>query len=123
MTISKGALVAKLNTDSLFGTTDEERQKVRRLAAESALSQKNPAGDLNQLLGMLGLLDEPETSEPPVKRQAHPSVGNNGRCTKCGVATYQQHPKAEHDGKRYGGRGMCQACYVVVRRAERKADR
>lgn len=130
MTVSKGALVAKLNTDPAFGTTEEERQKVRRLAAESALRQKRPAEDLTRLLGMLGLRDMEAPPKPrrksdavrPAKPKPRP-VTNIGRCAnpECRIPIYPQGTEVLPGGKRHGGRGMCTGCYAAVRRAEKKA--
>ncbi|MGI5223006.1 hypothetical protein [Nocardia sp. CA-290969] len=76
--------------------------------------------------GMKGCCSRPcraKFLEGSVPAKAKPPVQNTGRCTKCGVSTF--HGQTEEPipgGKRYGGRGMCAACYAVVRRAERKAD-
>jgi hypothetical protein len=58
MSISQGSLTKKLITESLFGTTAEERAAARLRVAEFAARQDDPAGDLHQMLDMLGLLDD-----------------------------------------------------------------
>lgn len=56
------------------------------------------------------------------KPSLHPVVGNHGRCTKCGVPTYEKRTEEPFPGaKAYGGRGMCGACYKAVRKAEKEA--
>lgn len=103
------------------GISPEQQRRMAILACDYASRQDDPHAVATDLLAMLGLRDVPE-AERLAKRKPHPSVGNSGRCIKCGVATYQAHPKGAHTGRRYGARGLCQACYAVIRRAERKAD-
>jgi len=160
MSISQGSLTKRVVTESLFGTTEEERVAARLRVAEFAQRQDDPAGDLHQLLDMLGLLDDVqaetsgcrvcggelaawtlgpksgmkgccsrpcrkkflEESGQPVKPKPALIPENTGRCGKCGVATYlAQTEEPIPGGKRYGARGLCNTCYTVVRRAEKKA--
>ncbi|OMC00341.1 hypothetical protein A5733_04315 [Mycobacterium sp. NS-7484] len=98
--------------------TDSDREQARLTVCRYATD----AADAGELLAMLGLI-EPQPTPQPVKA-APPVVSyDRGSCTECGVPTYSRRARPPvPGGRRYGARGRCEKCYMVLRRAESPAQ-
>ncbi|WP_228002179.1 hypothetical protein [Nocardia australiensis] len=92
----------------LAPVSDEDIARAQLTVARHA----RDAGELRELLDMLGLREQP--APQPVSKPA--PIPNTGRCRDCGVPT--AHKRAPGIA-RYGGRGRCQMHYMRLIRAER----
>lgn len=122
MSISQGSLTARVVTESLFGTTEEERDAARRRVAEFAQRQDDPAGDLRELLDMIGLLDDVQADAPTGCRVCGgelkpwtlgPKSGMKGCCSRpCRKKFLEGQPAAPKPARSPENTGRCGKCGV-----------